>query len=442
MQIESSWVMALAAMTICLSSLVGCGGESTRVVATPPAPPPPTGTIQFAASAYSANEGTSVDIVVSRIDGDAGTATVDYATADRTAAAGSDYPASNGTLTWADGVAGDQTITIPVTDDRVADAPETFVITLSDVSGASLGATASATVNVGDFDQNGGNVWVTAPSLSDKRWGITSCAANDKIYLFGGAGFGTRVEEFDPATGQFTTRTPIPTSRRYGSSCVLVGDEIYLIGGYSESNVILNNVDIYNPVTDTWTIGDPMGAPRYNLSLAAIDGKIYAIGGRNGTSNTLGTVDEYTPQSGSWVRKAALPIGHHSPATVTVDGKIYAIGGINSVGASNFVYEYDPQSDSWSMMAMMPTSRTGHTSAVMNGHIYVIGGSIGADGLSIVEKYDPSTDTWETKTDMPTARGSLAASPFRNVIYVFGGRASATGSTELATVESYAPVND
>ena len=60
--------------------------------------------------------------------------TVDYATSDGTATAGSDYTATSGTLTFS---AGQKTkyIQIPITNDAVADSGETVTLTLSNPSG-------------------------------------------------------------------------------------------------------------------------------------------------------------------------------------------------------------------------------------------------------------------------------------------------------------------
>ena len=62
------------------------------------------GKLQFSSQAYSATEDAgSVTISVARIDGATGTVTVDYATSNGTASAGSDYAATSGTLTFNQG---------------------------------------------------------------------------------------------------------------------------------------------------------------------------------------------------------------------------------------------------------------------------------------------------------------------------------------------------
>jgi phage host-nuclease inhibitor protein Gam len=60
---------------------------------------------------------------------------VDYATSDVTALAGSDYTATNGTLTFVAGSTDGATLTIsvPILDDAIAEPTETFLVTLSNV---------------------------------------------------------------------------------------------------------------------------------------------------------------------------------------------------------------------------------------------------------------------------------------------------------------------
>jgi hypothetical protein len=110
------------------------------------------GTLQISGTTFDAIEGTVANIRVSRSGGSSGAVSVDYATIDGTAEGGTDFTAANATLTWADGVSGNQTISIPITDDTTAESLESFTVMLSNVSGATLGANTSATVNIVDND--------------------------------------------------------------------------------------------------------------------------------------------------------------------------------------------------------------------------------------------------------------------------------------------------
>jgi hypothetical protein len=119
-----------------------------------------TGTINNDDAAPSASIGN-----VSQAEGDSGTTTfsfpvtlssasgqtvtVNYATANGTAIAGSDYGATSGTLTFAPGVT-TQTINVPVTGDITSEADETFTVTLSGASNAAIATTSGTGTIIND----------------------------------------------------------------------------------------------------------------------------------------------------------------------------------------------------------------------------------------------------------------------------------------------------
>ena len=74
--------------------------------------------------------------------------TVAFATADGSAAAGADYTAARGTLTFAAGATA-ATISVAILDDTIAEETETFTVTLSNPAGATL-ADASADGMISD----------------------------------------------------------------------------------------------------------------------------------------------------------------------------------------------------------------------------------------------------------------------------------------------------
>ena len=76
--------------------------------------------------------------------------TVDFATANGTATAGSDYQATSGTLTFAPGTT-TQTLTVLILGDTLDEPNETFTVTLSNPTNATL-ATAQATGTIVDDD--------------------------------------------------------------------------------------------------------------------------------------------------------------------------------------------------------------------------------------------------------------------------------------------------
>jgi len=118
-----------------------------------PPPPLPAGSLQFSATGFSvAESGATVSVTVTRTDGSAGAVTVDYASSDGSATAGSDYIATAGTLDFADGV-NSQSFNVPILDDTLFEGDETFNLNLSNVTGgANLGTQTTATVTIIEDD--------------------------------------------------------------------------------------------------------------------------------------------------------------------------------------------------------------------------------------------------------------------------------------------------
>ena len=85
----------------------------------------------------SVEEGGTAEFLVSMNAAAGATVTVDFATVDGTAQAGSDYAAASGTLTFAAGET-TRTISVPTLDDTVPETQEGFTVVLSNPSGAGL----------------------------------------------------------------------------------------------------------------------------------------------------------------------------------------------------------------------------------------------------------------------------------------------------------------
>lgn len=100
----------------------------------PPAPASPT----FAISNVTVNENVgNATLTVTKTGTNGSSSTVTYASANGTAAAGSDYTSASGTLTFAD-VDTQKLITVPITDDATAEGDETFTVTITRGTNASI----------------------------------------------------------------------------------------------------------------------------------------------------------------------------------------------------------------------------------------------------------------------------------------------------------------
>lgn len=106
--------------------------------------------VSFAVSDTSVTEGGNLTFTVTRSGSTSSSCSVNYATANGTAAAGSDYTARSGTLTFSSAQVS-QTVSVVTTDDTLTESAETVLLNLS---AATSGATISDSQGVGTINDN------------------------------------------------------------------------------------------------------------------------------------------------------------------------------------------------------------------------------------------------------------------------------------------------
>jgi Calx-beta domain len=108
--------------------------------------------LQFSSNNYSRGEGVGAAVISVQLSAASDqTVTVDYATSDGTATAGSDYTAANGTLTFAPGETS-KSFSVLITNDGEVENDETVNLTLSAPANAVLGTINTATLTIEDND--------------------------------------------------------------------------------------------------------------------------------------------------------------------------------------------------------------------------------------------------------------------------------------------------
>jgi N-acetylneuraminic acid mutarotase len=234
-------------------------------------------------------------------------------------------------------------------------------------------------------------------------WFGTAVYQNE-IYVIGGAWFMSDslkndVWVYDPAADAWTTKASMPTPRAEVQAN-MVNSKIYVIGGRETTSSVADVNEVYDPVTDTWTTKTPIPTPVTQYASAVVDGKIYVIGGwtfaANSTSTSWVDLNQiYDPETDTWSLGTPIPEGVRANAGATTGvmapKRIYVIGdGLNQV--------YNPSNDSWSVDEPIPNSAHRLTNfadaeiAVVNDQLYALGGvykDANGNGYSVNEQYTP-----------------------------------------------------
>jgi N-acetylneuraminic acid mutarotase len=120
-----------------------------------------------------------------------------------------------------------------------------------------------------------------------------------------------------------------------------------------------------------------------HLTSSVIDGKMYVIGGRvGGLDHNLDANEVYDPVTDKWSVLESMPSKRGGIASAALDKMIYVFGGEGPDGTFNNNEKYDPNANNWTNELSMPTARHGLVAAVVNDRIYVVGGGF-EPGLTV-----------------------------------------------------------
>ncbi len=203
-----------------------------------------------------------------------------------------------------------------------------------------------------------------------------------------------------------------------GSSFATLTQLVMLFGGRSLSGQALNSVEVgsgnqwvmsyaNNGGGPVYFAGAPMPTARYGLeAVTHLNGLCYIMGGTTG-STVLNTVEVYNPISNTWATGVPMPTPRMDFGSFLHNGKIYVVGGFNATGPLASMDCFDPATGVWTSLPGMPTARGGLMVYGGTNSIYALGGQTSPVGtpfapgpLSVVERYDISTGVWYSELPM------------------------------------------
>ena len=75
-------------------------------------------------------------------------------------------------------------------------------------------------------------------------------------------------------------------------------DKLYVVGG-SDGTASLATVEIFDPVTQTWSFGPVMSIPRANVGVSVVGSRLFALGGFSG-KDFLDSIEFLAVDAGEW----------------------------------------------------------------------------------------------------------------------------------------------
>jgi len=236
-------------------------------------------------------------------------------------------------------------------------------------------------------------IWTSVASLNHPRAYAAAASVNGYIYVFGGridpATPEYHIEKYDPLSDEWidvAEMGPSTALAREGLQAIVVDSLIWIIGGYSTTAGYLGNVDVFDPVTETFI--SPLASTEPVVGHAAVtDGyTIRLLGGQR-----FGVLREHLSYADPiWVYEDAMIDARMDLGAAISGDSLMAIGGSDGSAPMNTVEINWLSNDHWYIADTMNYHRETHAVVKLNGDIYAIGG-YGGDGsrldyLASVEK--------------------------------------------------------
>jgi N-acetylneuraminic acid mutarotase len=254
-----------------------------------------------------------------------------------------------------------------------------------------------------EYDPVAGNWFASGSSLLTARHSANGVLLpTGKVLVFGGVSTSGAIiasaELYDPASRTWSATGSMSIGRTLCKAVVLPNGRVLIAGGITgtfSSPAPVSSVEIYDPVTGSWSPTGSLSAERIDYAMSLLpNGKVLITGGkRGGQLETTNTAELYDSDLGTWSSTGSMTIARSGPAaTVLPTGKVIVISGVGT--RTNEIY--DPATGTWTVTGDVYTERRGGlVTVLLNGKVMIAGGvNPSGYGISSVETYDPAVGGW------------------------------------------------
>jgi WD40 repeat protein len=314
------------------------------------------------------------------------------------------------------------------------------------------------------FDPSNGSFTASSVRLTAARRSHTSTLLpNGKVLLVGGSKlaalpgsghvFGV-VDIYDPATDTMSVGDPLWVPRSLHSATDLHDGRVLITGGWEIYDGLTNlrptkSVEIYDPFGDVqgfFSTGD-MSTARYAAEAMILStGEVLVAGGAQVSTpfpNLLTAAELFDPISGTFSATGDLNLPRYNQAQARLhDGRVLVAGGLeNGVPGPGEIY--DPSTGVFTATSGSTNASLASTATLLpNGRVLIAGnGPLCTAGAPNTELFEPSTESFSPTAGDPITRraGHTATMLGTGEVLIAGGFSCAS---KLASAELYDPLTD
>lgn len=228
-----------------------------------------------------------------------------------------------------------------------------------------------------------------------------------RVVDFGGGSLMSSVFRFDPR--HLCGQELRPMRRlRLDFALVAVGKYLYVFGGLTDLFAILDSVERYNVLTNTWEDLPPMHTATHSLAAIKYQDKIYLTGGvvfLGPERQAMNSFISYHPTSRHYESKPGMLYARRLHDMVLVGERVYVMGGIPRTGTPLHgqipIEYYSHISNQWTLLSSTLSGRSIGHYIYFDNKVLALGHEHHNATEDEIWSYSPDSDTWDRHIKAP-----------------------------------------